>query len=54
LAHDASAVGPGFRGGAINRLPVHFEPRENGFLARTNRGTCLLTESRALRRLRLK
>jgi uncharacterized protein (TIGR03437 family) len=35
--------------GAVNKLPAHFEPRENGFLVRTSRGTYLLSESGALR-----
>jgi hypothetical protein len=35
--------------GAVNQLPAHFEPRDDGFLARTGQGSYLLTETGALR-----
>jgi uncharacterized protein (TIGR03437 family) len=35
--------------GAVNSLPAHFEPRENGFLVRTGNSTYLLSETGALR-----
>jgi hypothetical protein len=33
----------------IPRLPAHFEPREDGFLARTGQRTYLLTSKAALK-----
>jgi uncharacterized protein (TIGR03437 family) len=42
-------LAPLLAAGAINQLPAHFEPQGNGFLARTGRGTYLLTDAGGLR-----
>ena len=42
-------LAPLLTAGVVNQLPAHFEPRANGFLARTSRGTYLLSEAGALR-----